>query len=175
MSLRKERLALSNNKKRNAVRKRTSPSLSSFQLKVAILALFGALWLKFHSFLSNPVLPHPLLHAYTHPSYPLRILSAEQSVTGLITVVELLPSPKYKEGGDVMHSARYLRASHSLLGGVWIRNKVQTIDNEQPVRDSYNHPLGDSIYSAFVLQEAALLVNSTRAGATSKWNDALVM
>ena len=171
-----KRPTVAHQKKKKVVKNRTLSSFSAFQLKAALLTLFGALWLKFYSHFSNPVLPHPLLHAYTHPSYPLRILSAEQSVTGLITVVDLLPPPNYKEADDAtMHSARYLRASHSLLGGLWIRDKVQTLDNEQPIRDSFNHPLGDSIYSAFVVQEAALLVNSTSAGRTGQWNDALVM
>jgi len=135
-----------------------------------MVVAFLAFWYNIHSFFDNPVLPHPLQKIYTHPKNPLRILSAEQSVTGLITVAEWLP-PAHKEGDDVMHSARYLRASHSLLGGVWIQEKVETIGNAEPVRDSRNTPLGDSIYATFVLQEAALLVNNAKG----VWNNGLVM
>ena len=74
----------------------------------------------------------------------------------------------------MMHSARYLRVSHSLLGGVWINEKVETIGNVEPVRDLDNNPLGDSIYAAFVLQEAGLLVNNTKSR-NSDWKNALIM
>ena len=157
-------------------RKTNKYSLSTSQTKGALLVIFGALWFKLHPRFANPVLPHPLPQVYTHPSYPLQILSAEQSVTGVITVAEWLPPPNYKEADDgSMHSLRYLRASHSLLGGVWVRDKVETLDNEEPVRDMHNNPLGDTIYAAFVLQEAALLVNSTERGKFNRWRNALVM
>ena len=139
------------------------------------MVAFLAFWYKIHAFLGNPVLSHPLPNIYTHPKYPLRILSAEQSVTGLITVAEWLPPANYQGEGDGMNSARYLRASHSLLGGVWMHTKVETIGNAEPVRDSRDTPLGDSIYATFVLQEASLLVNNTKAGGNGPWNNALVM
>jgi len=135
-----------------------------------MVVAFLAMWYNIHTFFENPVLPHPLQKIYSHPENQLRILSAEQSVTGLITVAEWLPSA-HQEGDDVMHSARYLRASHSLLGGVWIRDKVETIGNAEPIRDSRNTPLGDSIYATFVQQEAGLLVNITKGD----WNNGLVM
>jgi hypothetical protein len=144
-------------------------------LKAGLLVGFLASWYKIHPFLGNPVLPHPLPKIYAHPKYPLRILSAEQSVTGLITVAEWLPPANYQEKEEVMHSVRYLRASHSLLGGVWIREKAQTIGNSEPMRDSRGNPLGDSIYAAFVLQEAGLLANNTKAGNEGHWTNALVM
>jgi hypothetical protein len=67
---------------------------------------------------------------------------------------------------------RYLRASHSLLGGVWIGDQVPITDD---VVDSQGTPLGDSIYAAFVLQEAARLVDSTEMGKDGKWENALIM
>jgi hypothetical protein len=109
-----------------------------------------------------------------HPSFPLVIHSSVQSNTGLIVVGEALPPPSYQGGPDQeMHSLRYLRASHSLLGGVWMGHKVATLDDVPPQVDSYGTALGDSIYGTFVLQEAVRLVNSSsRAG---KWERALVM
>lgn len=124
--------------------------------------------------LRAPTLPHPLLEPYTHPAYPLRILSSVQSTTGLIVVGEALP-PTAGQDITVIHSLRYLRASHSLLGGVWIGDKVATKDDAAPTVDEEGTPLGDSIYAAFVLQEAARLVNSTDIGKENKWENALIM
>jgi hypothetical protein len=70
---------------------------------------------------------------------------------------------------------RYLRASHSLLGGVWIGDRVATKNNAPPVVDSKGTPLGDSVYATFVLQEAARLVDSTKIGKVGKWENALIM
>ncbi|KAF8969500.1 spermidine synthase [Flammula alnicola] len=126
--------------------------------------------------LANPILPHPLRETYTHPTYPLQILSAEQSVTGLITVGQWLPPPDYTGGNDQqLHSARYLRASHSILGGVWTHDKVGVLDDEPPITDSFGNLLGDSIYSTFVLQEAVRLINSTEIGKAGAWKNALVI
>lgn len=140
-----------------------------------LLSAFAALWRTLQPHLVNPVLPHPLTEVYTHPSYPLQVLSAEQSVTGLITVGQWLPPPNEDDAGSQLHSARYLRASHSVLGGVWTHNKVQRLDDDKPLEDSYGFPLGDSIYSTFVIQEAARLVDSTKKGKAGKWDNALVM
>lgn len=96
-----------------------------------------------------------------------------QSVTGLVVVGETLPPLDGEE--DPMHSARYLRVDHSLLGGVWMRDKAQTMDNEPFVSDSFGTKLGDTVYSTFVLQEAARLVDSTEAGRAGKWKNALTM
>lgn len=97
-------------------------------------------------------------------------------MTGLISVAEWM-SPKVKGGeyDNVLNSARYLRASHSILGGVWTHDKVAVLPGEEPLKDSFGTPLGDSIYSAFTLQEAARLVNSTTKGKENKWESALVM
>lgn len=99
-----------------------------------------------------------------------------QSVTGVISVGEALPPPGHNgELDQSMHSVRYLRASHSILGGVWMGHKVQVLDDAEPVKDSFGTALGDSIYATFVLQEAARLVNSTVIGNTGKWKNSLVM
>ena len=74
-----------------------------------------------------------------------------------------------------MHSTRYLRASHSLLGGVWTHNNVHVLLDELPVSDSFGDRLGDSIYSTFILQEAARLVDSTTTGKMEEWRNALIM
>ncbi|KIM46329.1 hypothetical protein M413DRAFT_441412 [Hebeloma cylindrosporum] len=150
--------------------------LSEYQVKAAAIFAFTAFWWAIHPKFMNPILPHPLSQVYTHPTYPLQVLSAEQSVTGLITVVEWLPPPDYQvENNQQLHSVRYLRASHSLLGGVWTHDKIQVLDDEQPLMDLAGGPLGDSIYSTFVLQEAVRLVNSTKAGKAGAWMNALVI
>ena len=143
--------------------------------KTTLLTAFGAVWWGTHPYFANPILPHPLHQTFTHPTYPLQILSAEQSITGLITVGQWLPSPNFEDGNKQdMHSARYLRASHSLLGGVWTDKNVHVLD-EPPISDSFGVPLGDSIYSTFVLQEAVRLVNSTTTGKEEEWRNALIM
>ncbi|KAF7301919.1 Spermidine synthase [Mycena indigotica] len=143
-------------------KKATSPFHSRY-MKLALFAtLNGSIWASFN-LLRSPILPHPLPQPYYHPTFPLVIHSSVQSLTGLIVVGEALPPPNDGgSGADTdMHSMRYLRADHSLLGGVWVGDKVATIDNAPPPVDSFDRPLGDSIYSTFVLHEAARLVNST--------------
>jgi hypothetical protein len=56
-------------------------------------------------------------------------------------------------------SLRYLRSSHSILGGVWIGDQVATRANSAPLLDAEGTPLGDPIYNAFLLQEAVRLVD----------------
>jgi hypothetical protein len=105
---------------------------------------------------------HPLSAPYSHPTAPIRILSSVQSNTGVIIVGEVgrveQDSPYWSETQNTISEARYLRASHSLLGGVWINSKAVSLDVTKPVAvDSQNKPLGDSVYSTFVLQEAVRL------------------
>ena len=57
------------------------------------------------------------------------------------------------------HGFRYLRADHSLLGGVWVGEKAVAMDGVSVARDLSGAALGDSIYSAFILQEAARFQN----------------
>ncbi|OCH94347.1 hypothetical protein OBBRIDRAFT_770124 [Obba rivulosa] len=111
--------------------------------------------------LRSPTLPKPLTEPYYHPSYPLRILSsAHSTISNVVIVGEALP-PTTDSSITAASSLRYLRAGHSLLGGVWIGPKVHAGDDIEPPRDEAGEPLGDSIYSAFVLQEAARLAEKT--------------
>ncbi|KAK2466436.1 hypothetical protein APHAL10511_002078 [Amanita phalloides] len=141
--------------------------VKTYQLKFMIFVALTASWFwLLQPILTSPILPHPLPAPYTRPDYPLRILSAEQSVTGLIIVAEVLPHERNAE----VHSIRYLRASHSILGGVWLYGDL---DNQQPMTDSFDTYLGDSIYAAFVLQEAVRFVNST--GRAGQMKDGLII
>lgn len=112
------------------------------------------------TFVLFPGLWSPYVHEFPYysPGFPLRILASQESVTGVIVVGELLESPQ-RDVPHVLHSLRYLRASHSLLGGVWIGDQIATTDGAPPRTDASGTLLGDSIYTAFVLQEAVRLVN----------------
>ena len=60
-----------------------------------------------------------------------------------------------------------------MLGGVWIGKKVHSMDTSKDAwiaRDVNGDKLGDSIYSAFVLQEAVRLIEKE-----SKPENALIM
>lgn len=53
---------------------------------------------------------------------------------------------------------RYLRASHSLLGGAWVGDKVFARDPSKVLfKDEAGAPLGDTVYTTFVVQEAVRL------------------
>lgn len=146
------------------------------QKKFVLLVPLLTLWTIISPFLASPVLPHPLETPYTHPTFPLRIHSSVQSTTGLIVVGEALPPKEPADEDDQsMHSVRYLRASHSILGGVWMYDKVMSLDDIPPLVDSEGNKLGDSIYSTFVLQEAVRLINSTEKGAQNKLANGLIM
>ncbi|KAF8272063.1 hypothetical protein EI94DRAFT_1718915 [Lactarius quietus] len=136
------------------------PSISSRRLVPGFIALLFPLLLWQ---LGTPVLPQPLTEPYTHPSFPLRIISSEPSVTGIIVVGETLPSDTWVPGTTESYpsSLRYLRASHSILGGVWIGDKISQRASGSPLLDAEGTPLGDSIYSAFVLQEAVRLIETS--------------
>jgi len=148
------------------------------KIKSALLVVSAALWWSVEPYLSPPVLSHPLKEAYTHPSAPLQIHSSVQSTTGLIVVGEALPPPGYiysDEHDQEIHSVRYLRASHSILGGVWVGRKVTMLGDMPALVDSFGTRLGDSIYSTFVLQEAVRLINSTERGKTGSLENGLIM
>jgi hypothetical protein len=150
--------------------------LSSFSsrwfFRLVILTLPALLWLS-----NPPLLPQPLTEPYTHPNFPLRILSSIPSVTGRIVVGESSPADSWVPGasGQYPPSLRYLRASHSILGGVWIGDQISTKDNSAPTLDATGTPLGDSIYSAFVLQEAVRLFDTTDRAVQSGQEKALFM
>jgi hypothetical protein len=127
------------------------------QLAVALAAL-GI------SHILRPTL-HPLYTPYTHPTEPVRILSSYRSVTGIVTVGETIPihynlaSKEADAAHAMLADARYLRVDHSLIGGLWVGSKVASLDGvEPPSKDANGTRLGDTIYSTFVIQEAARLV-----------------
>jgi hypothetical protein len=127
-------------------------------------------------FWRSPVLPHPLLLPFTHPVLPLKILSSTQSITGLIVVGELLPPiPSSHVDNTQLHSLRYLRASHSLLGGVWLGDNAVSIDGTPMAFDEEGTVLGDSIYTAFLLQEAIRLFNVRETSEGDIQTNALIM
>lgn len=137
----------------------SSPSTSKHRLVPGLTALLFPLLLWQ---LGPPVLSQPLTEPYTHPSFPLRILSSVPSVTGTIVVGETLPSDTRVPGTSESYpsSLRYLRASHSILGGVWIGDKIYQRTSGAPLLDAKGTPLGDSIYGAFMLQEAVRLIDT---------------
>ncbi|KAK7060415.1 hypothetical protein VNI00_001180 [Paramarasmius palmivorus] len=129
--------------------------------KLLILGGFIAIALTpLSSPLYSPILPHPYPETYTDSNVPYQIHLAIQSNTGLIEVGEILtPSEHDPQDVKAMHSVRFLRAAHSILGGVWMGPRVMNLGDGYPqLMDSYDTPLGDSIYGAFDLQEAARLV-----------------
>ncbi|KAI4526581.1 hypothetical protein K523DRAFT_413119 [Schizophyllum commune Tattone D] len=138
-----------NNKKKQA------PPPPFFLKLVSLVVLFAGARVLF-PILRSPVLPHPLEKPYNHTQYPIRIHSSVQSDTGLIVVGEALAIP---EDPRAIQEVRYLRASHSLLGGVWVGSRVRTIEGVPPLRDSFGAPLGDSIYATFNVQEAVRLLD----------------
>ncbi|KAG1783081.1 S-adenosyl-L-methionine-dependent methyltransferase [Suillus placidus] len=140
---------------------------------LSVIPLVFAALLSLNPALRPPTLVDSIVTPYNSPTYPLRILNSTQSKTGVVVVGEILPPDD--RSSPPLHSIRYLRASHSLLGGVWIGDGVATLDNFPPLTDQDGTPLGDSIYSAFVLQEAVRLVNSTPQGRKGECNHALII
>ncbi|QRV84071.1 spermine/spermidine synthase [Ceratobasidium sp. AG-Ba] len=69
----------------------------------------------------------------------VRVLARSDSMTGTVVVAE-----------NLINNFRFLRCDHSLLGGAWMPGSQGKI---------YSNGLGDSIYSAFVVQEAVRLVD----------------
>ncbi|RDX53922.1 hypothetical protein OH76DRAFT_1399093 [Lentinus brumalis] len=125
----------------------------SSKLRVALLPLLPFLT---STILRPATLPHPLLEPYNHPSHPLRILYSVDSIYSGVVVVGETTAADPNVPGNIDH-LRYLRAGHSLLGGVWVGPKAQAWDPELLLEDEAGQKLGDTIYSAFVVQEAALL------------------
>ncbi|KAI0335636.1 hypothetical protein GY45DRAFT_1317006 [Cubamyces sp. BRFM 1775] len=126
---------------------------TSSRLRIALLPLFPFLT---STILRGPTLPKPLLEPYQHPLVPFKILSSVQSSYSGVVVVGQILGPQTDFGN--MDHLRYLRAGHSLLGGVWTGPKAQYADPSMILYDEAGESLGDSIYSAFVLQEVARLV-----------------
>ena len=95
-------------------------------------------------------IPSPF-HTHANATGPrVNLLARADSCTGTIVVAE-----------DVKRGFRYLRADHSLLGGVWIGEQA------------FGKQIGDSIYTAFVLQEAIRLAKREKADGAEE--NALIM
>ncbi|GAA5836603.1 hypothetical protein JCM11251_002674 [Rhodosporidiobolus azoricus] len=102
---------------------------------------------------------------FTDPPPP-RILSSHPSVTGQIVVGEqTVPGPVGEDGKPQMMEFRYLRADHSLLGGLWVgpsreerrkesvrEGRGEKVDEREVVGEA------ETIYSTFLLQELVRLV-----------------
>ena len=147
--------------------RRSPTSGSSNLLRIAILPLLPYIFNHVHA----PTLPKPFVGPYVHPSVPMRVLSSVDSPWSSVVQVAEIPPPTsaaVKAGNTTEpHSLRYLRAGHSLLGGVWIGDRVWRADGSGPLaRDKQSAPIGDSIYGAFITQEAARFVK--RGGAPGK-------
>ncbi|KAI0254761.1 hypothetical protein BJV78DRAFT_1182797 [Lactifluus subvellereus] len=152
---------ISSSRRQHAKEDENLPPLSSSRSHIPelIIVILPAL----HWCLNPPLVPQPIRMPYTHPNFPLRILSSVPSVTGIIVVGETLSSNTGVS--DTLEryptSLRYLRASHSILGGFWIGDQVSTRANSPPLLDASGTPLGDPIYNAFVLQEAVRLIDTS--------------
>ena len=134
-----------------------------------VLMLFASASYRYSPSIHSHFRTGQLKAPYVHPSGKVTILSSKQSVTGMIVVGEAGP-------GDELHSRiRYLRASHSLLGGVWTNERVANMDANLIAHDAAGNQLGDSIYAAFVLQEAVRLINSTSKGNDWSGSEALTI
>ena len=134
------------------------------------MALIPVLPFLTSTILRAPTLQHPLEKPYEHPSFPLRILSSvESTYSGIVVVGETTASEM--DALDGINHMRYLRAGHSLLGGVWVGPKAVAFEGAL-LEDESGEKLGDSIYSAFVLQEAALLAKKQH---NTKPKNALMM
>ncbi|KAG6880167.1 hypothetical protein C0992_004619 [Termitomyces sp. T32_za158] len=156
----------------SSTKRGTTANLLDGQIKGILVVASIALWGSTYRYLASPVLPHPLPETYYRPNTSITIHSSVQSVTGLIVVGEARDPPDYDNSDQGLHSVRYLRASHSILGGVWMGSKIMTLDHAAPIEDAFGTPLGDSIYSTFVLQEAIRLVNST---GKEEWDNGLLI
>ena len=97
------------------------------------------------------------------------ILSSKQSITGVIVVGET------SQGGEDYSRMRYLRASHSLLGGVWIKERAASMDGSVSTYDAAGNRLGDSVYITFLVQEAVRQIDSTSRGGDWFGSEALVI
>lgn len=87
---------------------------------------------------------NPRLLARLPPDFTY--LDRRESITGMITVIE---------NSDLGY--RVLRCDHSLLGGLWVgMKKKEGFTEEEAVNQA------DSVYSAFLLQEAIRLVQRPR-------------
>lgn len=134
-----------------------------FLLAYFVLMLFTSASYSYSPSIHSHFRTGQLRAPHIHPSGNVTILSSKQSITGIIVVGET------GEGNEPHSQMRYLRASHSLLGGVWMNERAMSMDASLSTYDAAGNMLGDSIYTAFVLQEAVRLINSTSRG--NDWTD----
>ncbi|TFY60680.1 hypothetical protein EVJ58_g4995 [Rhodofomes roseus] len=139
------------------------PSSTPAPKKASPQNLSRLLLLPLLPFLTGTVLQPPTLVGkindtpYVHPTYPLRILSSGRSqFSGVVVVGEALTSSPSGVLGS-MPPMRYLRAGHSLLGGNWMGEDVIK-RGPLAINRETGEMFGDSVYNAFVLQEAIRLV-----------------
>lgn len=116
-------------------------------------------------------------HCPTSPatSAETGLLSSRKSVTGWISVGEYdVPGPD----GDAL-TMRYLRADHSLLGGLWVgRSRTELAyrtGSREPVAEKEVVRNAESIFSTFLLQEIVRLVNRPPELPSKKPEQGLVM
>ena len=141
------------------------PSLLTYLILILFTGVSYRYSPSIHSHLQTGRLKAP----YVHPNGNVTILSSKQSTTGIIVVGETGP------GDEPYSRMRYMRASHSILGGVWTHERVIHSDASLATYDAAGNRLGDSIYMAFVLQEAVRLINSTSRGDDWSGSEALVI
>ncbi|GAA5891718.1 hypothetical protein JCM6882_006180 [Rhodosporidiobolus microsporus] len=112
-------------------------------------------------------LPRSILRTSSSPTTPPpRILSSRKSLTGWITVGEqTVPGPPGEDGQPQMVEFRYLRADHSLLGGLWVgpSRAQKRVESERggrggEVEEREVVAKAETIYSTFLLQELVRLV-----------------
>ncbi|BGP56049.1 hypothetical protein JCM8202v2_003658 [Rhodotorula sphaerocarpa] len=101
-------------------------------------------------------------HCPTSPPYPPSsgILASRKSTTGWISVGEY-SFPTQDADGPAL-PMRYLRADHSLLGGLWVGESRETLAHTQGTHHALDAKevvrRAETIYSTFVLQELVRLV-----------------
>jgi len=159
--------------------KNDAPGTSSSALtwRVAIPVVVIGVLPMLHPHLTPHTLPHPLPAPFTQPGSPVRILSSVDSLTGRIVVGESLPRSALDPSSTLAYpsNVRYLRAAHSLIGGVWIGDQVRTTGDQPPIKDASGQPLGDSVYSTFVLQEGVRLIDKKDRQIPETGEKALIM
>ncbi|TIB34527.1 hypothetical protein E3P84_01771 [Wallemia ichthyophaga] len=96
------------------------------------------------------------------------ILARTQSVTGQIII-----------GEDAAQGFRYMRADHSLLGGLWVgpskESLINQYGNKADLSDEVVVNNSESIYTTFLLQEAVRLVNRPEHQQLNEQEKALII
>jgi hypothetical protein len=130
---------------------------SSFQTLIFLIG-FGAI--------AHSVIKHLPFSNFLplHPPPTLRILESRRSLTGHIVIGEISNTPQGDELEVLRNTVRFMRADHSILGGLWIghsRLGYQDRFGTTPKNDE-DVLWTETIYSTFILQEAAILTKPSR-------------